>query len=56
VLVPIVIAGFVLVTDFGQRRHPEPALIGATILDGSLFVVFYVLAIVHRKKAILHGR
>lgn len=55
-LVPLVIAGFVLVTDFGQRRHPEPALIGATILDGSLFVVFYVLAIVHRKKAILHGR
>lgn len=55
-LVPLVIAGFVLVTDFGQRRHPEPALIGATILDGSLFVVFYALAIVNRKNALLHGR
>lgn len=55
-LVPLVVAGFVLVTEFGQRRHPEPALIGATILDGSLFVAFYVLAIVHRRNAILHGR
>lgn len=54
--VPFVVAGFVLVTDFGQRRHREPALVAATILDGSLFVAFYVLAIVRRRKAILHGR
>lgn len=55
-LVPLVVAGFVLVTDFGQRRHREPALVAATILDGSLFVAFYVLAIVRRRNAILHGR
>lgn len=55
-LVPLVVAGFVLVTDFGQRRHHEPALIAATILDGSLFLAFYVLAILRRRNAVLHGR
>jgi hypothetical protein len=55
-LVRLVVAGFVLVTDFGQRRHREPALLGATILDGSLFVAFYVLAIVRRRNPILHRR
>ncbi len=55
-LVPVIVLGFVLVADFGQRRHREPALIGATVLDGALFVTFYVLAMVRRRSAILHGR
>jgi hypothetical protein len=37
-------------------HHPEPALVAATILDGSLFVAFYVLAIVYRRNTTLHGR
>lgn len=55
-LVPLVIVGFVLVTRFGQQRHPNPALIGASVLDGSLFLTFYVLAILRRQDARLHGR
>jgi hypothetical protein len=56
VLVPLVVTGFVLVAEFGQRRHREPALLGATVLDGSLFVGFYVLAILRRRNALVHGR
>jgi hypothetical protein len=56
VVVPLIIVGFVLVTGFGQRRHREPALLGAAFFDGSLFLLFYVLAIVKRKNAALHSR
>lgn len=56
VLVPIIVLGFVLVTDFGQRRHKEPALIGATIFDAGLFLLFYTMAILKRKKTEQHAR
>lgn len=55
-LVPLVVAGFVLVAHFGQQRRPEPALIGAALFDGGLFVLFYVLAIANRRKPQVHAR
>ena len=55
-LVPLIVIGFVLVTGFGQRRHRDPALLGATLFDGTLFLLFYVLAIATRRDAALHGR
>jgi hypothetical protein len=55
-LVPIIVLGFLLITDFGQRRHKEPALIGATIFDAGLFLLFYTMAIVKRKKTEQHAR
>jgi hypothetical protein len=55
-LVLLVVVGFALVTSFGQRRHREPALLGAAVFDGSLFLLFYILAIWKRKNAALHGR
>jgi hypothetical protein len=56
VLVPLIVLGFVLVTRFGQQRHPNPALIGASILDGAVFLTFYALAIRRRRTPALHGR
>lgn len=56
VLVPLLVVGWVLVTRFGQQRHPNPALIGASVLDGSVFLTFYVLALKRRKTPALHGR
>jgi len=55
-LVPLIALGFVLVTHFGQHRHREPALIGAAFFDGSLFLLFYVLAIVNRRNTAHHSR
>ena len=55
-LVPLVVVGFVLVAWFGQRRHPDPALLGATAFDGSLFVLFYSLAIAKRRRPDDHAR
>ena len=55
-LVPLLVVGWVLVTRFGQLRNPNPPLIGATILDGAVFLTFYVLAIRRRKTPALHGR
>jgi uncharacterized membrane protein YozB (DUF420 family) len=56
VLVPLIVLGFVLVIDFGQRRHRQPALLGAAFFDGALFLLFYALAILKRKNASLHSR
>lgn len=56
VLVPLLVLGFLAVTSFGQRRHREPALLGAAFLDGSFFLLSYVLAIVKRQSAALHSR
>ena len=55
-LVPLVLVGFGLITNYGQLRHKEPALLGAAFLDASLFSTLYVLAIVHRRSAALHSR
>ncbi|HSI03559.1 MAG: hypothetical protein ACAI38_01605 [Myxococcota bacterium] len=55
-LVPLVLVGFVLITSYGQLRHKEPALLGATFLDASLFSTLYALAIAHRRNPGLHSR
>lgn len=55
-LVPLIALGFVLVTSFGQHRHREPALVGAAFFDGSLFLLFYVLAIANRRNTAQHSR
>lgn len=55
VLVPIILIGFVLVTNYGRLRHKAPDLLGATFFDGSLFLLFYVLAMVHRKNVHSHA-
>lgn len=55
-LVPLIIVGFVLVSRFGQQRQPNPALIGAALFDGALFVLFYVLAIANRRHPEIHSR
>ncbi len=56
VLVPLIVVGFVLVTNYGQLRHKEPDLLGATLFDGTAFLAFYLLAIVHRKNTAYHSR
>jgi hypothetical protein len=55
-LVPLIVVGFVLVALFGQERAPNPALIGAAFFDGTLFTLFYVLAIVKRREPAIHSR
>lgn len=56
VLVPLIVLGFVLVTNHGQIRHKSPDLLGATLFDGGLFLLFYALAMVHRKNPASHAR
>lgn len=55
VLVPIIVLGFILVTDFGQRRHKEPALLGATLFDAGLFLLCYTMAILRRRNTPQHS-
>jgi hypothetical protein len=56
VLFPLILLGFVLMADYGQTRHKEPALLGATMFDASLFALFYGLAIWNRKNTAYHSR
>ncbi len=55
ILVPLIILGFFLITDYGQRRQKVPDLIGATIFDMGLFVLFYIMAIANRKRSARHS-
>jgi hypothetical protein len=55
ILVPVIVAGFILVTDYGQLKHKEPGLVAATFFDGSLFLLFYLLAILNRKNVNDHA-
>lgn len=55
-LAALIIAGFVLVTNYGQMRHKAPDLFGAALFDGSLFLLFYVLAIINRKNTATHAQ
>ncbi len=55
-LFPLIVFGFVLMADYGQTRHKEPALLGATLFDASLFALFYGLAIWNRKNPTYHSR
>ncbi len=54
-LVPIIVVGFILATYQGQIKHKAPELLGATLFDGGLFLLFYTLAMVYRKKSSYHG-
>jgi hypothetical protein len=56
VLVPMIVLGFVFVTNFGQLRHKEPALLGASFFDGGAFLAFYALAIAYRRNTAYHSR
>ncbi len=56
ILVPVIVTGFILVTNHGQIKHKEPGLVAATFFDGSLFVLFYLLAILNRKKTNYHAQ
>lgn len=53
-LLPLVILGFVLAMNDGQRRHKNPELILATLFDASLFLFFVGLGLWHRRKPALH--
>lgn len=55
-LVPLIVLGFVLVTDFGQQRAKQPDLLGAAVFDGALFLACYVLAIRERRNSRYHSR
>lgn len=54
-LVPLIVLGFVLVTNYGQLRQKSPELLGATLFDGLLFLLFYGLAILNRNKTAYHA-
>ena len=56
VLVPVIVLGFVLVMDFGQRRHADPQLLGLVVFDGGFFLFLYAMAIVRRRKTAQHAR
>lgn len=55
-LVPLIVLGFVLVTDFGQRRAKQSDLLGAALFDGSLFLACYLLAVRARRRPSYHSR
>jgi hypothetical protein len=55
-LVPVILLGFAAITHYGQMRQKEPALLGATLIDGSLFLGLYGLAMLQRKNPSLHSR
>ena len=55
-LVPLIVIGFVLITNYGQVRHKEPALLGASFFDGGAFLAFYALAMVYRRNTAYHPR
>lgn len=56
VLVPLIVVGFVVVANYGQLRHKEPGLLGATLFDGGAFLAFYLLAIAYRRNTTYHSR
>jgi hypothetical protein len=55
-LAPIIVVGFILVTNVGQLKHKDTGLFGATFFDGGLFVVLYILGIINRKNTDFHSR
>lgn len=56
ILVPIIVLGFILVTHQGQLKNKAPDLLGATIFDGSLFILFYALAMLNVKNTAYHAQ
>jgi len=55
-LAPLIVLGFALVTNHGQLKHKSPDLFGAALFDGSMFILFYALAIINRKNTAYHAR
>lgn len=55
-LVPLIVVGFALAIDFGQRRHKDVELIGPILFDGGLFLFLYTMAIVKRRNTPHHAR
>ena len=55
-LAPLILIGFVLITNHGQLKNKDAGLLGATIFDGGMFVLFYVLAIINRRNTAYHAR
>ena len=55
-LVPLIVVGFMAVTNYGQLRHKEAALLGASFFDGGAFLVFYALAIAYRRNTAYPSR
>ncbi|MBL7940811.1 MAG: hypothetical protein JNL43_15730 [Flavobacteriales bacterium] len=55
-LVPLIVIGFVVVADYGQLRHKEPGLLGASFFDGGAFLAFYAFAIAYRRNTPYHSR
>lgn len=54
-LAALIVIGFALVTSYGQLKNKAPALLGATIFDGSMFVLFYTLAILYKRNLHYHA-
>jgi hypothetical protein len=54
-LVPLIVLSFVLVADYGQRRHKEPGLVAAALFDGGLFLFCYAMAIARRRHPPQHA-
>lgn len=55
-LVPLIVVGYGLVTNYGQLRQKQPDLLGATLFDGLAFIAFYILAIAYRRNTAYHSR
>lgn len=56
VWVPMVMAGLALATHQGQLKHKSPDLLGAALFDGGLFLLFYLLAMAHRRHTPSHAQ
>jgi hypothetical protein len=54
-LAPLLCFGFVLAMNDGQRRHPNPDLMLATLFDAGLFVFFVAMGIAYRRRPALHA-
>lgn len=55
-LVPVILVGIILATNFGQLRQKNPELLGATFFDGTMFLLFYILAIANKKNRTSHAQ
>lgn len=56
VIAPLIVISFVLMTNYGQLKHKDTGLFGATLFDGTFFLILYMLAIVYKKNTAFHAR
>ncbi|MEO5906713.1 MAG: hypothetical protein ABIQ11_08305 [Saprospiraceae bacterium] len=52
----LIVFGFSLILNEGQLKHKDAGLVGATMFDGLLFILFYTLGIYYRKNTAYHAR